>query len=108
LESFKIKDSEKFFNKEWQNFKQFKKQDNTLTCKQHISLEEDNYQIMTSSGFSKVQRVIRHKTTKKMYRVHTSTGIIEVTEDHSLIKSNGDLLLPGKAKLGDELMYSII
>ena len=30
----------------------------------------------------------RHKTIKKIYRISTHTGIVDVSEDHSLLNSN--------------------
>jgi hypothetical protein len=32
---------------------------------------------------------MRHKTTKRMYRVLTHTGVVDVTEDHSLLNKEG-------------------
>jgi DNA polymerase elongation subunit (family B) len=42
-------------------------------------------QIWTDQGWANINRVIRHKTNKKMYRVNTFQGCVDVTEDHSLI-----------------------
>ena len=45
----------------------------------------DKYQIMTHEGWSPIKRLIRHYTTKKMYKIYTTSGAIIVTEDHSLL-----------------------
>ena len=45
----------------------------------------ENYEIYSSNGWSNIKRVIRHKTVKKIYRVITHKGIVDVTEDHSLL-----------------------
>lgn len=42
-------------------------------------------QIWTDQGWANINRVIRHKTSKKLYRVNTFQGCVDVTEDHSLI-----------------------
>jgi DNA polymerase delta subunit 1 len=91
---------------QWSPFRQFKMFDDTLTHKEHYELnnDENDIEIMTSHGFKKIKRVIRHKTPKKIYRVSTQMGIVEVTEDHSLIKDCGTLVVPGKVNIGDKLM----
>ena len=45
----------------------------------------------TENGWTKIHRVIRHKLAKhkKMIRVVTDNGIVDVTDDHSLITSTG-------------------
>jgi DNA polymerase delta subunit 1 len=51
-----------------------KEEDDTVKC-----------EVWTDKGWTNVRRVIRHKTKKKMYRVMTRHGIVDVTEDHSLV-----------------------
>jgi len=41
--------------------------------------------IWTDQGWANINKVIRHKTSKKMFRVTTFQGSVDVTEDHSLI-----------------------
>ena len=49
----------------------------------------------TPRGWSPVVRVIRHRTTKAVYRVRLEGGgIVDVTEDHSLVRSDGSLVAP--------------
>lgn len=61
--------------------------------------------IWTEDGWTEVKYVIRHKTTKKMYRVHTDAGVIEVTEDHSLLRADKTELRGADVKVGDELLH---
>ena len=42
---------------------------------------------------------------KKMIRVLTHTGIVDVTDDHSLIKLSGEEISPNNLKVGDELLH---
>jgi hypothetical protein len=42
-----------------------------------------------------------------MYRILTDIGCIDVTEDHSLIKNNGNEISPKDCKIGDELLHSL-
>lgn len=54
--------------------------------------EPEGLQVWSDIGWVNIKRVIRHKTNKKIYRVTTLKGIVEVTEDHSLYDSEGKLL----------------
>jgi len=55
---------------------------------------------------AKVRRVIRHKTTKKIYRITTNSGLVDVTEDHSLFNINREIIKPSECKIGVELLHS--
>lgn len=41
--------------------------------------------IMATNDYKKIIRIIRHKTNKKIYRIINDRGVIDVTEDHSLL-----------------------
>lgn len=45
-------------------------------------------QVWSNGNWSKVNRVIRHKTRKQLYRVGTTFGAVDVTVDHSLIEKD--------------------
>ena len=65
-----------------------------------------NKRIWTEKGWTTIKKVIRHKVNKKIYRVLTHTGIVDVTEDHSLLKENGEEISPNDCKIDDMLMHS--
>lgn len=65
-----------------------------------------DFKIWTEKGWTKIVKVIRHKVTKKMYRVLTHTGVVDVTEDHSLLKPNGDEISPKDCIIDQELLHS--
>ena len=67
--------------------------------------ELNGVRVWTSSGWSDVKRVIRHKCQKKIYRVLTHTGLVDVTEDHSLLGPNKELLKPKDVTIGTELLH---
>ena len=56
----------------------------------------DSIQIWTDMGWTDIKQIIRHKIpkNKKMYRVTTNVGIIDVTEDHSLLDDSGKEITP--------------
>ena len=65
-----------------------------------------NVEAWTHSGWKPVKRVIRHKCIKKIYRVLTHTGLVDVTEDHSLLGPDLGLLKPGEITVGRKLFHS--
>jgi DNA polymerase elongation subunit (family B) len=64
-------------------------------------------QTWTEKGWTKLQRVIRHKLAphKKMVRILTHTGMVDVTDDHSLILNSGEEISPKDVKVGTELLH---
>jgi intein/homing endonuclease len=61
--------------------------------------------VWTDSGWSKIKKVMRHKTDKKLYRVITHTGIVDVTEDHSLLNEFGKEVKPSEVGEGTKLFH---
>lgn len=92
----------KELNNIWVDYKEFKPFDSNRTNKQQTF---SDYLIWTSKGWSKINRVIRHKTIKKMYRVITPLGIVDVTEDHSLLDINKKIVKPQECNNSTELLY---
>ena len=73
--------------------------------KEYINNSE-NYEVWTENGWTTIRQVIRHKVHKRMYRVHTFSGFVEVTEDHSLLSKTGEEISPKTLELGTRLMIS--
>lgn len=67
-----------------------------------------NYSVWTSRGWSPIVHIMRHKTSKRIFRIHTNTGIVDVTEDHSLLNTEHDKIKPKLCKLGDELLHGFM
>lgn len=86
---------------EYPDFKMF---DQTIRLEKQYSTTD--YQVWTDKGWVNIKKVIRHKTDKKIYRVLTHTGCVDVTEDHSLINENYEMVKPGELKIGDTLLHS--
>lgn len=64
--------------------------------------------VWSSSKMTNIKWIIRHKTHKKLYRVYTTTGVVEVTEDHSLLDENQNIIRPGELKVGMKLLTNNI
>ena len=60
----------------------------------------------THRGWQPIKRVIRHMCQKKIYRVVTHTGVVDVTEEHSLLGPNIELLKPKDVVVGQNLLHS--
>lgn len=63
-----------------------------------------NLMVWSDKGFTKINKVIRHITNKKIFRILTSSGVVDVTEDHSLLNSNKEKISPKDVKIGTELL----
>jgi DNA polymerase elongation subunit (family B) len=85
---------------------------NWVICKEEGKQEKefcelDNVETWTEKGWTTLHRVIRHTLAshKKMVRVLTHTGLVDVTDDHSLILQNGNEISPNDIKIGTELLH---
>jgi DNA polymerase elongation subunit (family B) len=69
--------------------------------------ELTNVKTWTEKGWTQLYRVIRHAlaTHKKMIRVLTRTGLVDVTDDHSLILKLGMEISPKDVQIGTELLH---
>ena len=70
------------------------------------SCELEGLETWTDEGWKKVERVIRHKLApeKNMVRVVTHTGSVICTDDHSLLRSSGEMVSSKELVLGDILL----
>ena len=70
--------------------------------------ELNGVETWTEKGWTKLHRVIRHQLAphKKMMRVLTHTGCVDVTDDHSLILHSGKEISPKDVCLGTALLHS--
>jgi len=87
----------------WNEYKIFKSDVEGLTNKEQC--DDINYKVWSDKGWTKIKRVIRHKTNKKIYEVLTHTGYVKVTSDHSLLDINGNQIKPSECEIGTELLH---
>lgn len=87
--------------------------DNWVTCseegKQNKEFcELEGVESWSEQGWTKLYRVIRHQLAphKKMMRILTHTGLVDVTDDHSLLRPDGSEVSPNNIKVGDELLHN--
>jgi len=69
--------------------------------------ELNNVETWSEKGWTKLYRVIRHQLAshKKMVRVLTHTGCVDVTDDHSLIRADGTEVSPKDVEIGEHLLH---
>jgi DNA polymerase elongation subunit (family B) len=73
---------------------------------QPSSINNEIY-VWSSTGWTKIKRIIRHilSAEKKLYRINTHNGIVDCTDDHSLVLSNGLEVKPDNVGIGTELLH---
>lgn len=72
--------------------------------------ELNGIEAWSDKGWTKLHRVIRHELApdKKIIRILTHTGCVDVTDDHSLLLVDGQEISPKDVEIGTELLhYSI-
>ena len=79
--------------------------------KDEVSDKEKHYivpdvatKVWSDQGFTDIKYVMKHKTKKRLFCVITTSGIIKVTEDHSLLNEQGEEICPKDVKVGQKLM----
>jgi DNA polymerase delta subunit 1 len=68
--------------------------------------ETNEIEAWTHDGWKNIRRVIRHNCKKTIWRVVTHTGIVDVTEDHSLLSPDLVHVKPKDGTRGTELLHS--
>jgi len=61
-------------------------------------------EVYTENGWTKIKKMIRHKTNKKLFRISTSNSVVVVTEDHSLLNENKEKIQPHKCNKDTKLL----
>ena len=60
---------------------------------------------LLNNKWNPIKKVIRHKTNKKIYRVNTHSGVVDVTEDHSLLSDKREKIKPGECVVGETKLF---
>jgi len=82
---------------EWESYDGFKAGESNRREKQQASCD---LEIWVTDHWAKINRVIRHKTLKRIYRINTHIGCVDVTEDHSLLNADGEIIKPSECEQG--------
>ena len=76
-----------------------------INDEQEVSLPIDDLLVWSDKGFTKPNFVMRHPQDSPLVRVITHTGMVEATNDHSLLKPCGTEVKPRDLSIGDRLMH---
>lgn len=86
-----------------------------ITCKEKGKEEKEfceltGVETWTDGGWTKLERIIRHKLAshKKMLRILTHTGMVDVTDDHSLLLEDGKEISPKDVEIGTKLLHKTL
>ena len=80
---------------------------NWISSKGKEYCELTNVYTWSDKGWTIIERVMRHELAryKKMFRVLTNTGLVDVTDDHSLLLLNGDKISPNNIYEDHQLLH---
>jgi DNA polymerase elongation subunit (family B)/intein/homing endonuclease len=97
-----IDELDQIINNNWQNVFHYESND----YKEQLIVNQD-MMIWTDCGWSPIKKLIKHFTYKKIYRISTSKGSIDVTEDHSLVSKDKEYIKPDECIINEtELLHS--
>lgn len=77
-------------------------------CKESQVPQEPIY-IWTERGWTQIKYIMRHRLApeKKLYRITTRSGFVDVTSDHSLLLPDGTEVTPADVRVGTKLLHSV-
>ena len=92
---------EKYGNNKWITCKEQGKQE-----KEYCELE--GIETWSDKGWTKLYRIIRHALShhKKMIRISTDQGLVDVTDDHSLLDIFANPVTPNDVSIGTPLLHN--
>jgi len=61
----------------------------------------------SDKGWTQIESIVRHALSpnKKMIRIMTLNGLVDVTDDHSLLTLDGREISPNQVEINDELLH---
>jgi hypothetical protein len=76
--------------------------------KDSVDISAQGIYAWTERGWTTVNRIIRHKLApgKKLFRVLTHSGLVDCTEDHSLVAADGTAVKPTDVAVGTRLLHN--
>jgi DNA polymerase elongation subunit (family B) len=66
---------------------------------------ESGMKVWSDQGWTAILSVMRHRTKKRLFRVVTGSGCVDVTEDHSLLLKSGKEVKPTQVGVGTDLLH---
>jgi DNA polymerase elongation subunit (family B) len=68
----------------------------------------DVVEVWSDGGWTRARRLVRHRLAphKRVLRVTTRTGLVDVTDDHSLLRPDASVVKPDDLVAGDALLHA--
>ena len=85
---------------DWEPYEHFKPFDTYISNRRNKQKSKVNYEVWANDKWNPIIKVIRHKTNKKIYRVNTHSGVVDVSEDHSLLDEKLNKIKPTECVVG--------
>lgn len=72
------------------------------------AVELDGLEVWSDAGWTCAHCLIRHRLAphKRMLRIITNTGMVDVTDDHSLLRPDATVVKPQELCVGDRLLHA--
>jgi DNA polymerase elongation subunit (family B) len=104
IEALTIEELGEKYGKGWYNCLDEGKEE-----KLYCNLKE-NIKSWTNNGWTKLERIIKHKlhSSKNIIRVLTHTGLVDVTDDHSLLRDDETIISPKNIEIGTKLLHKTL
>ena len=84
-----------------------------VTCREEGKQEKEYCELegietWSDKGWTKLHRIIRHvlASHKKMIRISTDQGLVDVTDDHSLLDLSANPVTPNDVSIGTPLLHN--
>lgn len=91
---------------EWESYENFKPFDTKISNRIFKQKAECDYEVWADGKWNPIKKVIRHNNNKKIYRVNTLNGVVDVTEDHSLLDENKQKIKPEKCIIDKTQLFT--
>jgi DNA polymerase elongation subunit (family B) len=75
-----------------------------VTCSSYARFRD----VWSDAGWTPIERIIRHRTDKHIYRITTAAAWVDVTSDHSLLRPDGQVVRPRDVLPGQPLMHAAL
>lgn len=89
----------------WKLYSGFKPNDTQLKNKLYCDISDEYIFINTHLGLKRIKKLVKHLTYKKIYRIVTKKGCVDVTEDHSLLTPDVKEIKPIDCTIGQKLLH---
>jgi hypothetical protein len=89
---------------QWHDYPEFKILETNVRIDKQYGMTQ--LEVWCDEGWTKIKKVIRHKTDKALYKILSHGGSVIVTEDHSLLDKEKNVIKPSQCNLDTQLLTS--